>query len=146
MTNSKHSKAAHCPQSRRAFLATAAVAAALPLSAGAAAPAGADPIFAAIEAHRSANLEFYAALKLAPGTLSPDVALETKFGDAEGEARWALATTAPASLPGLTALLQYLSDVQDGTATGSPDEAFGERELSEIVLNAHLCLSGRATA
>jgi hypothetical protein len=133
--------------SRRKVLAFAAGAAAVSLSAPKLIAGEADPIFAAIERHRKANLDFYAALVEVPGTLSPDPDLEDKYGTIESGARYALSETVPATLAGLAALFQYLRDVADGTATGSRDETFADIDFSRNIFESvHQCLARIAPA
>jgi len=98
---------------RRSMLATGSALAAVPLalSTGAAAT-GHDPIYAAIEAHRTAERAFCKALPCEPNEDHPDHAgwLErtNRTGDAAAEARVALLETVPTTLAGLAVLLEYL--------------------------------------
>jgi hypothetical protein len=67
-------------------------------------PADSDPILAAIAAHKGAVDSFYA--------LPDDVAdgENDAAGEVEWEAFWALFSTAPTTIEGFVALLQYLSE------------------------------------
>ena len=104
------------------------------------AAAASDPIFALIEEHKKANADFYAALKVVPGTLDPDPEKEELFGSREGEARWTLTSTAPTTLAGLLALLAYIEGVSDGSCSpnGKPDHVFhhADDEVFNVLVNA----------
>jgi hypothetical protein len=93
-----------------------------------------DPVFAAIENHRRAMVEFYKALKVVPGTNSPDPKKEAKYGDREARAQDKLTSTTPTTLGGLLALVRYINGVSNGplSPSGKPDNAF---ELSESLFD-----------
>lgn len=102
-----------------------------------------DPIFAAIEDHKRANVEYAEATKeVFEDTLSPDPVKEEHFGDLERTACWDLSNTVPTTLAGLLALLTYVEDVGEGkySSSGRPDNAFGEEELRNVMISAKDCL------
>lgn len=102
-----------------------------------------DPIFDLIEKHKRANGEYYEALKVVPGTLNPDPEKEELYGGRESDIRWELASTTPATLPGLMALLSYVVGVTEGpcSPSGKPDIAFeATGELYNIVAGVMECL------
>jgi hypothetical protein len=97
-----------------------------------------DPIFGLIEAHKTANAEYGAALKeLVPGTHSPDPEKEMGFGDRERDACWELTTTVPKTLAGALAVLNYIKGVSNGefSSNGHPDLAFDDDHLLNVLIN-----------
>jgi hypothetical protein len=95
-----------------------------------------DPVFAAIEKHRTAMKELAQALRTVPGTLGPDSKKEKKYGDREWSARDELTSTVPTTLQGLLALVAYVNGVTSGKLSpyGKPDNAFEESESLYAVL------------
>jgi hypothetical protein len=97
-----------------------------------------DPVFKLIQKHMRAEVEFYRALKVVPGTLSPDPKLEDKYGNREARARSKLIGTAPTTLAGMFALLDYIRGVSDGdqAPNGKPDETFEVPDLIDVIRNS----------
>ena len=98
-----------------------------------------DPVFAAIEQHREAALEFCRALKpVAWNNGDPDPKKEKKYGDRENAAQDRLTSTAPTTLQGLLALVTYVN----GVASGRRDNTFNEPEsLYGVLASAEKILS-----
>lgn len=114
----------------------AAPAAAMSAPVSAAAHGGPDPIFAAIEAHKTASADFETVLgEVVPGTLCPDPIKEELFGDREAEARRELATIVPTTMSGLLAMLTYIEDVSNGkySLNGNPNNGFEEHLLNVVI-------------
>ena len=102
-----------------------------------------DPVFAAIEKHRKAMQEFSQALKVVPGTNSPDPKKEDKYGNRENRATGRLASTAPTTLHGLLALVTYINGVSSGKfRRGRRDNVFDER-LYDVLAGAEKFLAGQ---
>lgn len=102
-----------------------------------------DPIPALIEDHKKANAEYYAALEVVPGTLSPDPEKEELYGDREIDARWTLTSTTPTTLTGLLTLLSYIEGMSEGSCAplGKPDKVFENNDdLMNVVAGARECL------
>ena|SRR5690348_3571412 len=101
-----------------------------------------DPIFELIEKHKKANAEFYDALEIVPGTVSPGPEKERLYGDRELDARWELSTTTPKTIEGLLAVLSYVAGMLEGenTPSGKPDECFDIDEYANILIGAQACV------
>jgi hypothetical protein len=64
------------------------------------------------------------------------------FGDREAEARNELASSVPATLAGVLAMLTYVEDVSKGkySSSGRPDNAFDRDDLLNVIISAQDCL------
>jgi ABC-type phosphate/phosphonate transport system substrate-binding protein len=100
-----------------------------------------DPIFALIEAHKTAfaacNIALRATDRPADKEASIDaIAAAQTRAEHEDAARWELATTAPTSVAGLLALLEYVADLFEVDA----EHCFAEDDLINILFGTRECL------
>jgi hypothetical protein len=119
---------------RRAILAGGAAAATLPAAALAVPLAPPDPIFAAIEAHRTAMTTFNAVVDAQSELRSSTREYEALGGpldrayDAQHDAALALLSVAPTTITGAVALLRYANEY---TETESGDDMWPDHPVTD---------------